>query len=231
MSKFDSDDLDTTGYFLPEDSQFRLTRLRDHIRFLGRLAQPRMADEAREWAPEVSMGELAFCLESLAEQVDLVLEEVSWPALRDQEAEDAEDAAETAATPEASEEPDTTAEHFAFGVTLDQIDEFDRLIQAISAHGDVLAAGQAAGLADHTLPQVGQAILDGVTAVRAILDEVEAQQLGHAPGPSTGVGEERGVYRAGPERSTANGTPGPALPVLAYRPTEHTGRSRSLRLH
>jgi hypothetical protein len=42
MSKFDSDDLETTGYSLPEDSQLRLKKLREHAEFLSHLAQPRM---------------------------------------------------------------------------------------------------------------------------------------------------------------------------------------------
>lgn len=33
-------------------------------------------------APAVRLGQLAFCLELLADQVDLVLDEVSWPAQR-----------------------------------------------------------------------------------------------------------------------------------------------------
>src|SRR5688500_13916915 len=40
MSKLDSGDLNMPGYFLPEDSQSRLKKLRDHIAFLSRLAQP-----------------------------------------------------------------------------------------------------------------------------------------------------------------------------------------------
>lgn len=82
MSQHDLDDLQTTGYFLPEDSQGRLARLGEHIRFLARLAQPRTADEERDADPEIRMGELAVCLDLLAEQVELVLSEVSWPALR-----------------------------------------------------------------------------------------------------------------------------------------------------
>ncbi|WP_386263523.1 XAC0095 family protein, partial [Xanthomonas translucens] len=35
------DDETMPGYFLPEESQFRLAKLRDHVRFLVRLAQPR----------------------------------------------------------------------------------------------------------------------------------------------------------------------------------------------
>ncbi|WP_429003101.1 XAC0095 family protein [Xanthomonas sacchari] len=53
------------GYFLPEDSQFRLAKLRDHVRFLLRLAQPRTQAEERAAEPKVRMGELALCLEML----------------------------------------------------------------------------------------------------------------------------------------------------------------------
>ncbi|MDL5364603.1 hypothetical protein QSH18_03190 [Xanthomonas sp. NCPPB 2654] len=74
-------DLDP-GYYLPEEAQYRLQQLRDHMRFLARLAQPRTVDEGREAAPKVRAGELAICMELLAEQVDLVLREVSWPARR-----------------------------------------------------------------------------------------------------------------------------------------------------
>lgn len=70
------------GYYLPEEAQYRLQQLRDHMRFLARLAQPRTLDEEREAAPKVRAGELAVCMELLAEQMDMVLREVSWPAQR-----------------------------------------------------------------------------------------------------------------------------------------------------
>ncbi|KAF1719243.1 hypothetical protein [Pseudoxanthomonas wuyuanensis] len=50
---------------------------------------------------------------------------------------------------------------------------------------------------DHTLPRIGQAIYDGVEAVRAILDEVEDQPLGPSRRPLNRVGETRAVYDAG----------------------------------
>ncbi|MEZ0472897.1 XAC0095 family protein [Luteimonas salinilitoris] len=228
MSKHESDDLGVPGYFLPEDSQFRLAKLSDYIKFLSRLARPRMADEAREWAPPLGVGELAICLELLAEQTDLVLEAVSWPAQREVAAEAPERDAVPTATPEA---PDTAAERFAFGVTLDQIDTLDRLIQTISAHGDVVAASHAAELAHHTLPLLGHAIHDGAAAVRALLDEVEAQRLGQGPRPRSGVGEERGVYGAGLACATVDGPPGPVVPLPAVPSLEYARPPRSLRLH
>ncbi|KAA8919795.1 hypothetical protein CEK64_10680 [Xanthomonas sontii] len=74
-------DFEATGYFLPEESQFRLVRLGEHIRFLARLARPRSADEEREIAAIARTGELSACMELLAEQVELVLREISWPGL------------------------------------------------------------------------------------------------------------------------------------------------------
>jgi hypothetical protein len=193
MSKRESDDPGMPGYFLPEDGQLRLAKLSDHIRFLARLAQPRTYGE-REWALDVPVGELAICLESLAEQADLVLQEMSWFAPRQTGTSAGEHSAESTAAPEVSY---TADQRFAFGVTLDQIDALNRLIHTISAHGDVVATGHTAELAHHTLPLMGQAIYDAALAVRTLLDQVEAQRLGQASNPRSGVGEERAAYAAG----------------------------------
>ncbi|OAX57129.1 hypothetical protein A6R73_11090 [Xanthomonas translucens pv. poae] len=82
MSEYRADELEMAGYFLPEESQFRLVRLGEFIKFLARLAEPRSVAEEREAAPKVRAGELAVCMELLAEQMDMVLREVSWPAQR-----------------------------------------------------------------------------------------------------------------------------------------------------
>jgi hypothetical protein len=223
MLKHESNDLDVPGYFLPEDSQFRLKKLRDHVTFLSRLAQPRTWDEQQESAPEVPVGELAICLELLAEQVALVLDEVSWPAQRQMAT------AESDVAPAASPRPyDAASERFSFGVTLDQIDTLNRLIQTISAQGDVVACSPAAGLDTNTLPRVGQAIYDGMEAVRAILHEVEAQQLGQARDPRNRVGEERAVYGAGFASLDLDGAPAMVLPAPAFT---YAGQSRSMRLY
>lgn len=217
MSKPTSNDWNTRGYFLPEDSQTRLKKLRDHMQFLTGLAQPRTWEEEQERAPEVPVGHLATCLELLAEQADLVLQEVSWPARR--EAADASDRnVTTAVWPENS---DTAVERFALSVTGEQIELLDRLVAMISAHGDVTAADPAAELADPTVPPLAQAIHDGARAVRDLLDQVEAQRFGHMPRPPTGVGEERAVYGTG----LACLMSAPALPTPDASP------SRSVRLH
>ncbi|MES2311337.1 MAG: hypothetical protein V4566_03490 [Pseudomonadota bacterium] len=190
MSKFDSDDLETMGYFLPEDSQLRLKKLREHAEFLSHLAQPRTADEEQEWIPEIRVGEVAICLELLAEQVELVLDDLSWPAYRSERAA----ALEADAELEAAEVPDDAGGRYIFGMTLEQVDTLNRLIDMISAHGDVVTASDDAELADHTLSLLGDAIFNDARTVREIIRQVESQRLGQARGSQTGVGEERAVY-------------------------------------
>jgi hypothetical protein len=192
MSKFDSDDLETMGYFLPEDSQLRLKKLREYAEFLSHLAQPRRAEEEQECTAEIRVGEVAICLELLAEQVGLVLDEMSWPAYRSE----SEAAAEAGAEP-AKEVPGDADERYRFGMTMDQIDTLNRLIDIIVAHGDVVIASDEAEFADHTLSVLGDAIFNDARAVRAIMRQVGSQRLGQARGSQTGVGEERATYHAG----------------------------------
>ncbi|AEL06179.1 hypothetical protein ABFU26_05945 [Xanthomonas campestris pv. raphani] len=67
------------GYYLPEGAQYRLQQLRDHMRFLARLAQPRTQAEEQARQPAICMDELAFCLELLADQMTHALKQVQWP--------------------------------------------------------------------------------------------------------------------------------------------------------
>ncbi|MES2314009.1 MAG: hypothetical protein V4566_17115 [Pseudomonadota bacterium] len=191
MSTFDSDDLETMGYFLPEESQLRLKKLGEYAEFLSHLAQPRTADEEQEWLPEIRVGEVAICLELLAEQVGLVLDNLSWPAYRSE----SEAALGAGAEPEAAQEvPGNAGNGYRFGMTMEQIDTLNRLIDMIVAHGDVVIASDGAEFADHTLSSLGDAIFNDARTVRDIIRQVESQRLGPARGSQTGVGEERALY-------------------------------------
>jgi hypothetical protein len=172
------------GYFLPEESQFRLAKLRDHVRFLVRLAQPRTPDEERAAEPKVRMGELAVCLELLADQVELVLDALSYPAQRT----DTTHGARPAATVEAA--PDVGGG--TFRVTLAQLDRLTLLAETVSAHARVVAAGDATARAGQALPEVGDTLCDAANAMRALLLQIERQPL-REPTPN-GVREERAVY-------------------------------------
>ncbi|CAD7378740.1 XAC0095 family protein [Xanthomonas arboricola] len=78
------------GYYLPEGAQYRLQQLRDHMRFLARLAQPRTQAEEQARQQAICMDELACCLELLAEQVTQALAQVQWPARLEPDASDSE---------------------------------------------------------------------------------------------------------------------------------------------
>ncbi|KLJ01307.1 hypothetical protein [Luteimonas sp. FCS-9] len=220
MSNRESNESQRAGYFLPEDDRTRLAKLRDHMEFLSRLAEPRTYDEEQDDPPEVSHGELATCLAMLAEQAELVLEAMAWrpsqgkqpdtrAAVPETEA-PAESAGELEARPYATQDaasvpPANTAdvpEAYVFGVTIDQADALDRLVQTLMAHGDVLASGHEDDLADATVPVLGLAISEGADAVRDILDRVQDQRIPRAAKAQGGVREDRPVYGAMPQPAT-----------------------------
>ena len=215
MSTFDSDDLGTKGYFLPEDSQFRLKKLREYVQFLSHLAEPRAADEEVDWSgPEIRASEVAICLELLEEQIAQVLGELSWPAERRDRTTASEAKAEFEAEPkvaaaaEAAGKDDAESElagsttneageRYVSGVTLGQIDELARLGDILRAHGDVVVAIDQADFAYVTLSIMGDAILRDAERLRDIVRDIDAEQrLAPAHGTKPGVREERAAYLA-----------------------------------
>lgn len=197
MSKFDSDDLEGTGYFLPEDSQLRLKQLREYVGFLANLARPRRPDEDQEWTAEIRVGEVAICLELLEEQIGLVLDELSWPAERGNRAA----ACEVDAEPDIAEPVmDEAGNRHIFGVTLNQIDEINLLLDSLRAHGNVVTTSDHAELSDCTLSIMGDAIVRDAQKLRDIIDDVNAQELEPPHGTKPGVREEWATYHALPAR-------------------------------
>jgi hypothetical protein len=209
MSKLESDDLETTGYFLPEDSQLRLTKLREYVEFLANLARPRTSDKEKEFYAEIRPNEVAICMEVLEEQIGLVLDELSWPAERgEREAAAEADAEPEAAEPEALEaegaeaeaaedEVDNATARYAFGLTLDQIDEIDLLLAMVMAHGDVVISADDGEFARNTMSQMGQAIFTDAKKLREIIRDVNDQRLRPLRHVLNRVGEERATYDAG----------------------------------
>lgn len=143
------------------------------------IIQSRIADESLECAPEVRLIDLVFCLEGLAEQLDLVLGEVRWRA---------QPSAVEAGVPGCGATP--AVGEFVFGVTPGQFDALDRLIHTISAQGDAVAASHMADLARPTLPVLGQAIFDGAATLAELLAQVHEQRLDSR----SGVAEPRARY-------------------------------------
>lgn len=187
MSYAQLDDEDGPGYFLPVEGQVRLARLSDHVRFLARVLAPRTQAEEDAAARGVRLGEVAFCLELLADQVGQVLDVLSWPAQRPGDAADG--------LPETTGNEALDAEGAAFRVTLVQIDRLNLLIETASAHARVVAVGDASGRAGRASPDVADTLCAAVDEVRTLLQQVERQPL-HDTSP-TRVREEHAVYAVG----------------------------------
>lgn len=205
MSKRKPEETKAVGYVLPGDGESRLKKLYEHMVCLSHLAQSRVRDGAPAGGSGASAGELALCLELLAEQAERVLDALSPPAGQEaarppREIRDAP-AKATSAQQAAEAQGD-----FFFGVTVAQIDALQTLAAKLSAHGDVVTGSGDATFADQTLPTIGHAIFEEAEALRGILWQVNTQRLGGR------VGETRPVYGVVPVR--ARTTLGPADPPI-----------------
>jgi hypothetical protein len=209
MSTTDSNDLGVTGYFLSEDSQLRLKQLREYVGFLTNLARPRRPDEDQEWTTEIRPGEVAICLELLEEQIAQVLDELSWPAERGERAAaggaDAEAEAEAEAHTEAAEADiagpvwDGAGNRHLFGVTLEQVDAINLLLDSLRALGNVVTCSDHAELSDATLSIMGDAIVRDVEKLRGIIGDVyDEQRLTPWRGAKPGVRDAQATYLAPP---------------------------------
>ncbi len=175
------------GYFLPEDSQFQLTKLRDHVRFLVRLAQPRTQAEERAAEPKVRMGELALRLELLAEQVDLVLDALSYPTRR------TDTTCDGGFTNAVKRAPNAT--DAAFFVTLEQLYRLTLLTKNVSTFARVQKSNDAAEPADRLSPEADSTLHDSVNEICALLQQIRRQSL--ITPTSSRLCEERAVYAMG----------------------------------
>jgi len=151
---------------------------------------------------------VAICLELLEEQIAQVLDELSWPAERSErpatcEADaEAEACAEAAAQDTAEPTRDEAGKRLLFGVTLDQFDRIDRLLDSLRALGNVVTCSDHADLSDLTLSIMGDAIVRDVENLRDIIGDVHDEQRLEPPhSTKPGVREEGAAYLALPARS------------------------------
>ncbi|WP_372382696.1 hypothetical protein ACCQ12_00770 [Xanthomonas sp. NCPPB 1068] len=63
-------------------------------------------------------------------------------------------------------------------LTLDQLDQLDRLLRSLIAHGDVIAMSTADRLHAQTLPTLGKAVFDAAKALREMLEQKVEQTHG-----------------------------------------------------
>ncbi|WP_187128069.1 hypothetical protein [Xanthomonas massiliensis] len=71
--------------------------------------------------------------------------------------------------------------HFAFGITLDQIDALDRTIATLIAVSDVMSLGRSVLLDEKTLPTLGGVMYEAARTARSLVDQVGEQRLESKP--------------------------------------------------
>ncbi|WCE04157.1 hypothetical protein [Pseudoxanthomonas sp. JBR18] len=203
MSTHETHGLHDAQALLDQEGRLPLVRLSAHLRLLAGLAQRRAEDGAGDGLADGGGGELAGSLQLLADRLDRVLSEAYPPSSQADTADTIayevasdEDEDEDDDDAEADDEGDAEAGDFLFGVTLDQIDTLNRLVHAITAHGDVVAASDMAEYADGTLAQMGHTVFDAGLEVRAVLEAVASQRL-RERAPLGRVREVRAVYGVG----------------------------------
>lgn len=185
MSKFDTEERGVQGYFLPEDGQARLRTLQAHMAWLSRLPEPGAGEVAPAHGTDVPA--LAGGLALLAEEVQRVLDTLSWPARMaakdvptpvDGEGEDASDADAIAQAGDAgfSASAAQSPRRYVCAMTLDQLDDINRLLERLAAQGDLLAAGPG-DFATSTIPAIGEALFAGANEVHGIIRDVASQRV------------------------------------------------------
>ena len=231
MSTSDANDRDTTGYFLPEESQLRLKKLHEYVTFLANLARPRQTDEDAEWYAEIRPGEVAICLEQLEEQIAQVMAALSWPAERGAEDTASEADSDTAADVEGDEGDDASrtdaeaasmpsspsGEPYTSGVTLEQIDQINLLLESLRALGNVVYCADHAEYSKATLTIMGDAIYRDVDKIHDILDAIYESQRFGPKYELNSVREERASYLALPARSPGGGSSYLSQPHPTYQ--------------
>lgn len=199
------------GYYLPTESQQRLTQIRRHIHFLAGLATQRGAGEAEEAASVLEATDLTFCLKQLTGQLDLVLKAASPlesphanQALRDPLEGGGEQDGEATSGFDSAGDASAHAyamrandQHLTLGLTLDQFDKLHQLIASIKALGDAVHADAATDFAAGTISTLGHTIFNHAVEADDLLAEIEAQALTHGPARHS-VKEAHAVYGAHP---------------------------------
>ncbi|WCE05899.1 hypothetical protein [Pseudoxanthomonas sp. JBR18] len=185
MSTHDTHDQETTGYFLPEDSQRRLKQLHTDVAELANLARPQKRVDTAEGDAARRLGEVARRLRQMKQQMAQVMETLAWPARRgkdavasgmERDAHGAPDEASEAGIEAGGAIHPATGKRYLSGITLRQIDEINLLLESLRAIGNVVGCADHAEYAEATLAVMGDAISRDVGRIHDIVEEIYASQ-------------------------------------------------------
>jgi len=214
MSTHDTHDQETTGYFLPEDSQRRLKQLHTDVAELANLARPRKGGDAAEGDASRRLGKMARRLRQIDQQIAEVMETFAWPAKLGKDAAAAGMERDAHGAPDDSLEAGieaggaihpATGKRYLSGITLRQIDEINLLLESLRAIGNVVGCADHAEYAEATLAVMGDAIRRDVGAIHGIVNEIYASQRFTPRRPLGSVREAPASYLVLPAPVPAGG--------------------------
>lgn len=203
MSNHDTNDRKSGSGVLPEGTQRRLKKLQKYVTFLVDLTGPLQTSEG---SADVHPAELKLCLDELVQRVAPVIAALSEGVER-QKATTANsaDAATEAPAGEDGDAPDTDAEatsipkspsgrRYLSGITLDQVDEINLLLESLRALGNVVCCADHAEYSKATLAIMGDAIYRDVDKIHDILNEIYDSQRFESPDTLNSVREAPASY-------------------------------------
>lgn len=212
MSKHDTNDRKSGGGVLPEGTQRRLKKLQEYVTFLVHLTGPLQTNEG---SADVHPAELKLCLDQLVQRVAPVIDALSEGVARQKAAATAAaDAANEAHAGKDGDAPDTDAEatsapksrsgeRYTAGITLDQVDEINLLLESLRALGNVVYCADHAEYSKATLAIMGDAIYRDVDKLHDILNEIYDSQRFESTDTLNSVREAPASYIALPDHSPA----------------------------
>ena len=222
MSTNERKDQDATGEALSRDSLQRLAKLRVDVALLARVVRARRDDVLPDGVTEQRLDEMTDSLAWLEARIGQVLDaRAESDEGIDAEALDAtggEAPMDEDATQDADERTgDADAERYVAGITLDQIDEINLLLESILAQGDVVTAADHAEFAVSTLSVIGYNIYRETETIRDLLGAILDEQKLAPPGrPRSGVREEQATYLALPSPTVYGEASYAVRPHLTY---------------
>ena len=219
MSTNTSNDTQANGHGLPESTERRLRKLQEYVTFLTHVVRPGRTDGE---TAEIGADEWATCLKQLEQRVAPVMEALSQAVERGEDtvapAPDAALNARKTDDAEAASIPTSpSGERYTSGITLEQIDQINLLLESLRALGNVVYCADHAEYSKATLTIMGDAIYRDVGKIHDILDTIYESQRFGPKYELNSVREASASYLALPAHSPRGGSSYLSQPHPTYQ--------------
>ena len=226
MSTNTSNDTQANGHGLPESTERRLRKLQEYVTFLTHVVRPGRTDGE---TAEIGADEWATCLKQLEQRVAPVMEALSQAVERGEDtvtsapdaalkARETEHREATGMDAEAASIPmSPSGERYTSGITLEQIDQINLLLESLRALGNVVYCADHAEYSKATLTIMGDAIYRDVDKMHDIVDAIYESQRFGPKYELNSVREASASYLALPAHSPRGGSSYLSQPHPTYQ--------------